>query len=405
MAAMKTEDSRPLRTASGFALFAYGFRPFFLGAGVYALLALLIWLHALSGGSWPVGFMSAMDWHAHEMVFGFAAAAMAGFLLTAAPNWTGEGGYSGWRLVVLALVWLGGRLALNPYLPLPPAWAALVDLAFFPLLVLTVLPGLIRARSRRNAVFPVLLLVFWSGNLLFHLEQLGATQATARMGIFLAINTLLLVLAMLGGRIIPAFTRNYLKARGTEVSLESPRWLEVLTLVSLLAVLLLDLVVAGSRVTGWAALIAGLLTGARLACWQGWRAWNAPIVWILHAGFLWVPVGLLLKGMWLVWAIPIASAWLHAITIGAFATMILAVMTRATLGHTGRAIVAGKLTVLCYVLVLGAALLRVLLPVLDPAIYQATLVLSGAAWIGAFALFVVVYGPFLIRPRVDGRPG
>lgn len=405
MPAMRTEDSRHLRTASGLALFAYGFRPFFLGAGAYALVALLIWLHALSGGVWPAGFMSAMDWHAHEMVFGFAAAAMAGFLLTAAPNWTGEGGYSGWRLAGLALVWLGGRLALNPYLPLPLAWSALVDLAFFPLLVLTVLPGLIRARSRRNAVFPLLLLVFWSGNLLFHLEQLGATQATARMGIFLAINTLLLVLAMLGGRIIPAFTRNYLKNRGAEVALESPRWLEVLTLVSLLAVLLLDLVVEGSRVAGWAALLAGLLSAVRLACWQGWRALDAPIVWILHAGFLWVPFGLLLKGLWLVWAVPVASGWLHAVTIGAFATMILAVMTRATLGHTGRTIVAGKLTVLCYVLILGAAVLRVLLPVLPPEAYQAGLVVSGAAWIGAFSLFLLAYGPMLLRPRVDGKLG
>lgn len=396
-------DERPAGQA--IALFAYGFRPFFLAAGVYAVVALLVWLHALAGGSWPAGFMSAMDWHAHEMVFGFAAAAMAGFILTAVPNWTGEGGFRGWRLAGLALAWLAGRLALNPYLPLPPVWGAVIDLVFFPLLVLTVLPGLLRLRTRRNMIFPALLLIFWTGNLLFHLDQLDLVQASARTGLFLAINGLLVILALLGGRVIPAFTRNYLKSRGLFLELSSPRWLEIFALVALLAMLLLEIWQAESPAVGYAALLAGLLNAARLFCWQGWRSWRAPIVWILHAGFLWLPLGLVLKGLWVVWGLPFASGWLHAITIGAFATMILAVMTRATLGHTGRTIVAGPLSILCYVLILAAAILRVLLPVFPAEIYQAGVILSGAAWIGAFSLFLLAYGPMLLRPRMDGKPG
>ncbi|MGM0559661.1 MAG: NnrS family protein [Pseudomonadota bacterium] len=396
-------DERPVDRS--FALFAYGFRPFFLAAGVYAVVALLVWLHALVGGSWPVGFISAMDWHAHEMIFGFAAAAMAGFILTAVPNWTGEGGFRGWRLVALTLVWLAGRLALNPYLPPPLIWGAVIDLAFFPLLVLTVLPGLLRLKTRRNIIFPVLLLVFWTGNLLFHLDQLGLVQASARTGLFLAINGLLVILALLGGRVIPAFTRNYLKSRGVSLELTSPRWLEVSAIGALLAMLLLEVWQVESLAAGYAALLAGLLNAARLLCWQGWRSWRAPIVWILHAGFLWLPVGLVLKGLWLVWGLPFTSSWLHAITIGAFATMILAVMTRATLGHTGRTIVAGPLSVLCYGLILLAVVLRVLLPVLPPEVYQAGLILSGGAWVGAFSLFLLSYGPMLLRPRVDERPG
>ncbi|WP_022728666.1 NnrS family protein [Fodinicurvata sediminis] len=405
MASVTRDNSSEQTRGRWFALFAYGFRPFFLAAGVYAVVALLIWLHALAGGVWPTAFMSAIDWHAHEMIFGFAAAAMAGFILTAVPNWTGEGGFHGWRLAALALAWLAGRLALNPYMPLPLVWGAVVDLAFFPLLVLTVLPGLLRLRTRRNMIFPFLLLLFWSGNLLFHLDQLGLLQASARTGLFLAINGLLVVLALLGGRIIPAFTRNYLKSRDLSLTLESPRWLEISALAALLAMLLLDLWQVESLAAGYAALLAGLLNAARLLCWQGWRSWRASIVWILHLGFLWLPLGLLLKGLWLVWALPIASGWLHAITIGAFATMILAVMTRATLGHTGRSIVAGPMTALSYVLILVAALLRVLLPVLPPEVYQAGVILSGAAWIGAFSLFLLAYGPMLLRPRVDGKPG
>jgi uncharacterized protein involved in response to NO len=388
---------------SNFALFNYGFRPFFLLAGLYAVIAMLVWLFTLVTGIWPEGPLVPHLWHAHEMLFGFVGAAVAGFLLTAVPSWTGQRGFSGTPLIILASAWLAGRIVFSLPAIIPPVIIAFVDLAFFPLLGLMLSPSLLRGKSR-NLVFLLFLLVLFVSNLLFHIGLMRGDIGFASYGLLLGVNTILLIIAIIGGRIVPAFTLSAIRRTDdTFVIMPFPA-LDRIAILSVLLILITDLLWPYTAAAGWIALVAALIHTVRLARWKTLRGLSEAIVWILHIAYAWAVIGLALKGIFLLTGSTGGTAWLHAITTGAFATMILAVMTRAALGHTGRPLIAPPLIVVAYVLITLAAIIRVLGPVF-PEYYLYSIAVSGALWVAAFGLFLVVYTPILIGPRADGKPG
>jgi uncharacterized protein involved in response to NO len=386
------------------AIFAAGFRPLFLAAGVWATFAALAWVLVFATGFWPHDAPSPTLWHAHEMLFGFAAAAVGGFLLTAVPNWTGRIGYGGPPLVALVAVWAAGRLAMLAF-PLAPAVAATIDLACFPALIATIAPSLLRARKPQNLPFPAILLALFAANLLTQLNLLGAA-ATGQAGTVLAIDVLLLLVTVIGGRVVPSFTLSWLRRRNQAASMPArSAWLDRVCIGGALVLAGLDLALPDSRAAGAAALVLAVAQAARLARWRGLATLGEPILWVVHLGYAWLAVGLALKAAWLLGDAAIGAQWRHALTIGAFSTMILGVMTRATLGHTGRPIVASGPIVAAYLLVSAAAIARVFGPALGGAVYRPAILVAGACWVAAFGIFSLVYAPILAGPRADSRPG
>jgi len=366
-------------------LFSAGFRPFFLLASAWAALAVPVWLAAYVHGYTPRGPLPALFWHGHEMVFGFGFAAVAGFLLTAIPNWTGRLPVRGTALAALASLWLAGRIAM-----LVPE-VALLDLAFGAALIIVVARELIAGGNWRNLPMLLALALLFSGNVMVHLHALDIAYL-APDGIRLGIATLCMLIALVGGRIVPSFTRNWLaKARLAPPAPEG-RLDRVALVITLLA---LAAWVAGAWFSSWLLLGAGVALAARLSRWRGLSAVREPLLFILHVGYGWLALGLILLGL-----DPASSAALHALTVGAIGTMTLAVMTRASLGHTGRALVADRATVAIYLLVTLAALLRVAGPFAGAYAVLVTS-LAGLAWSAAFATFALHYGTFLIgaRPR------
>ena len=401
-----TEDRPGASTAKQFVLFACGFRPFFLLAGLDALINMVVWLAAfLHPSIWPAHAMPSMYWHAHEMLFGFATAAIAGFLLTAVPGWTGRKSYSGAPLISLIIVWLAGRIAMAPLGLMPPIAAGAIDLAFFPALILVLAPPLVSTRKFRNLPFVGILAILFLANLCFHLGADGVLNAGEQIGLGIAIDVVMILIVIIGGRIIPAFTKSGLARHGISVQLRGDRWIEIFSIVSVIAVLLADLAMPLSAVNGAVALVAALAQTIRLAQWQGHRAARDPLIWVLHLGYAWLIVGLLLKGIWLITAAPFAEKWIHSLTVGAFTTMILAVMSRASLGQSGRALIASRPIAICFGLVTISAAIRVFAHVILPDSYNEIVTVSGLLWIATFAIFLWVFTPILTRPRTDGRPG
>jgi uncharacterized protein involved in response to NO len=390
-AASEGARARPLHPP----LLQQGFRPFFLAGAVWAVVVIAWWLGLLAG---VVGLGPAIDplaWHQHEMLFGFASAPVAGFLLTAIPNWTGRLPVRGATLLALVLLWALGRLTMIGLAGWP---AALVDGAFLPALTAFAAREVIAGRQWRNLVVVLLIGLFASGNLLWHLGELLPGLAPGQ-GLRLGIASLAMLLGLIGGRIVPSFTRNWLAKRQAPLPAPFGRLdrLALLTLASALAgwTLLPDTSAAGLLL-----LLAGSAQVLRLARWRPWSTRAEPLVLILHLGFAWLALGLLLLGLTQLALLP-GSAALHALTAGAFGTMMLAVMTRATLGHTGRPLAADATTVAIYALVNVGAAGRVL-AALWPG--QAWLMTAGLLWTGAFALFVVHYGPMLLGQRADRAP-
>ena len=400
--AVQTVDPRP--SAPPVVLFQYGFRPFFLLAGLSAPVLVALWLAVLAGVLPLPGTVAPMSWHAHEMLFGFAGAAIAGFLLTAVPSWTGTSALADRPLAALVALWLAGRIASLP--PVADGWiATMIDLAFFPALGAALAAPLLRAGKWRNTAFLLLLGLMTVGNLLFRLEWLGLTAETQAQGIALVTGVVLMMIAVIGGRIVPAFTRNALRARGDMTEVGSPPAVDKLALALTVAVVAVDVVLPGSALAGALALAAASAHAVRLAHWRGDRTLHDPLLWILHLGYAWIVVALGLKAAWLLGGFAIGATWLHALTAGAFATMILAVMSRAALGHTGRTLVAPRATAVGYVLLTLAALVRIAAPQLPFVNYTDGLAVAGVLWTLAFGLFVLDYAPMLLRPRADGRPG
>jgi uncharacterized protein involved in response to NO len=388
------------------ALFSYGFRPFFLGAGLYALFAMGLWLTWLATGmpNWAMLGHSPFAWHAHEMIFGFAGAAVAGFLLTAVPNWTGGLPLSGSPLMFLFVVWLSGRIAMLAGGSLDPALVAAIDLAFLPILGVSAARQLFVKPAPRNFMLLAILAAMLGSNVAYHLASNGIWPGNELGSLRFALMLLVLLVAIIGGRVIPAFTHNWLHLnRASAMMPQRFPWLDAAAIIGVALLAVLQLLPVPDWVQGCIALFAALANGARLALWRGDQTWRAPIVFILHVGYAWVVVGLILISAAAFGpGLPSVPAD-HAFGAGAVATMIMAIMTRASLGHTGRALTVPRPIVLAYGLLTLAAFLRVFGVQLAPALYAEVLFAAAAAWMAAFALFVGVYFPILTTPRLSSR--
>jgi uncharacterized protein involved in response to NO len=387
-----------------FALFDYGFRPFFLLCGLYALIIVPVWLYRFAHGGISFGALPGVYWHAHEMLFGFICAAIAGFLLTAVPSWTGSPGFAGRPLIIAVLLWLGGRIAMSMADVLPFWMAAAIELSLLPMLLMLLAPPVFRARNRNMPILGVVTLLWLIDAAFMRAMQTGDFQLAAGAA-RTAVNLVLVLVVVIGGRIVPAFTGNALRRIGSDVAPVSRGWLEVLAIGSIAAIALGDLFAPDTRIAGGLAAVAAVAHATRLAGWRSFRVGGEPILWALHVAYAWIPIGLALKACWLLGDAAWAAKWQHALTSGVFATMILAVMTRASLGHTGRPLVVTRAISVAYLLLTLGALLRVFGGAWTPRYYLLTLSASGVAWLLAFAIFVWVYGPILISPRVDGRQG
>lgn len=379
-------------------LLAAGFRPFFLGAAAWAAIALGVWIAALLGVVALPDRFDPISWHIHEMVFGVVLAGVAGFLLTAIANWTGRPPVRGGRLAALVALWLIGRAACLVSAVLPAWLGVMLDLAFPLGLAGVVAYELAAAGDRRNAPLLAPLLVLAIADLLMHLSALGVALPIG-LGWRLALACVLVLISVIGGRIVPNFTRSWLAVRGERDLPPASGLLNRVALGVLHAGLFAWALLPDVAPIGLLLLAGAFLHLWRLARWRGPATWREPLLFILHAGYLWLPFGVAMLGLSMMLpGVPAASA-LHAITVGAIGIMLLAMMTRVTLGHTGRAQHADASTVAIYGLVTLAALLRVAAGWPGSSM---TLLLeaASAAWIAAFALFLAHYGPMLVRRRL-----
>ncbi|MGA3402193.1 MAG: NnrS family protein [Acetobacteraceae bacterium] len=382
---------------------AAGFRPFFLAAAAWSAVALAVWIAALAG---PFDLPSRFDplsWHIHEMLFGFVLAGIAGFLLTAIPNWTGRAPVAGIALALLLALWVAGRGACLVSAMLPAWLGVVVDLSFAVALTAVAAHEMIAAGNRRNYPLLAPLVVLTIANLLMHLQAVGLAM-TGDVGWRLGVACVLVLISVIGGRIVPTFTRNWLLARGVAAPPPQMGTLDRVALGVLHAGLFAWVFLPDQPAVGVLLLAGAVLQFWRLARWRGTETTGEVLLVVLHVGYLWLPVGVGLLGLsLLVPAVPSAAA-IHALTGGAFGTMLLAVMTRATLGHTGRALHADGATVAIYALVTVAVLLRIA-AAWPSALTMDLLEAAAAAWIAAFALFVAHYGPMLLCQNPSSASG
>lgn len=378
---------------TGPALLSYGFRPFFLGAGAFAVLSMALWITALAGGLPLGGDYGMVAWHGHEMLFGFASAVLAGFLMTAIPNWTGQMPLSGPPLAVLALLWLAGRLAMLAVPLIGVAAAVLIDALFLPVLLAACARELIAGRKWKDMKVLAGIAVIALANIGYHAEVLrsGSGEVAARV----ALAGYVVLVMVIGGRIIPSFTRNWLALRGAgrlPVAFNRQDGIAILAVVAALVVWVVAPLGAPGAVAGVAG--AGIVAW-RLARWRGLATRAEPLLLVLHVAFGFVALGFLALAAGALGWLPPAGA-MHPMLVGGIAGMMLAVMTRATRGHTRHALTASRLTLASYACLFAAALAR---PAADLLATPWLLELAGALWIAAFGLFLIEYAPMLLRNR------
>jgi uncharacterized protein involved in response to NO len=389
---------RKARMAAAPPILRGSFRPFFLGGAAWAALALGLWLLAFFGSLSLPGVIDPLAWHRHEMLFGFVGAVVAGFLLTAIPNWTGRLPIAGMPLAALFGLWAAGRLALLWSGTIGLGVAGAIDVGFY--LVLAGVAGR-EVLAAKNRNLPIVGLVFLFG-LANAADYAGAAGLIAdpEAGYRGGISLVVLMISLIGGRIVPSFTRNWMTKNGISDGLPGQPGIFDHFAIGITALALLGWVLSpNASSVGLGLALAGVLQLARLLRWRGWRTVRDPLVLILHVGYAWLPVGLLLLGWSIVGTAIPRSAAIHALTAGAMATMILAVMTRATLGHTGRDLEANAATVAIYAMVTLGAAVR-LIATLGGFDYRVGIEVSGALWAGAMLLFALAYGPILFRPRL-----
>ncbi len=385
-----------------------GFRPFFLLAGIGALAPVLSWVLVLAGLPAAAPAYYGVFFHSHEMVFGYVVAVMAGFLLTAIRNWTGVQTVNGKWLAALAGTWIAGRLVALGAGVLPGPLIAGVDMLFLPLLALATWHPLRITGNRRNMIFPGMLLALAVANACLHAAQLGLLPASLPKQILTtAVLIALLMITVMAGRVFPMFTARGVP--GMDQHVRPVAWAERTAVPVFLLFIFAQLYAGlgwpgGAGLLSFVALTAAVIHGARLYGWHHWLVWREPLVWVLHAGYAWIVIGLLLYAvggfLGLAPHIP-----LHALSLGALATITLGMMARVALGHTGRPLLAPRAIAVAFVLVQLAALLRVIALAIQPTEYAALVQLSGVLWAAAFLIFVATYFPILTRPRVDGVPG
>jgi uncharacterized protein involved in response to NO len=391
---------RKRRCAATIPFLRGGFRPFFFGAATWGLIAIALWLCALAGAIILPTQFDPVAWHRHEMLFGFVGAAVCGFLLTAIPNWTGRLPIAGKPLLSLFGMWAAARLAVLFSAGLGFWPAAILDVGLFVAL------GLLAAREvvaskKRNLPIVGLVLMFGLANAADYAGSAGIISAD--LGWRGAITLVVIMISLIGGRIIPSFTRNWMAKQGIKRGLPTqPQGLDVLVIASTALALILWLAFPDNQSSGLVLILAAAAQALRIARWGGARTLSDPLVAVLHAGYAWIPVGLLLLGLSVAGLDLSRTAGIHALTAGAMTTMILAVMSRASLGHTGRDLVASASTVASYFCVTVGALLRVTAS-LGVGDYSLMLDIAGAFWGLALLLFVIAYAPILWSARVGER--
>ncbi|MGZ5829533.1 MAG: NnrS family protein [Xanthobacteraceae bacterium] len=384
---------RRRREYVGPALFSYGFRPFFLGASVWAALAVLLWLPQYFGEiSVPTAF-APLDWHVHEMIFGYVAAAIAGFLLTAIPNWTGRLPVNGYPLAALVALWMAGRIAVATSAIIGAGIAGIIDVAFLLTLGAVTLREIISGSNWRNLRVIGVLAVLTAGNILFHVEAI--MRGGADYSLRLAIAAVVCFIMIIGGRIVPSFTHSWLARRGPGRLPQKFSRYDVVALATSIVALACWIAAPHWIWSGIVVVIAGLVQAIRVARWAGDRTFGDRLVLVLHVAYWFIPIGFVLLGLSIIWPADWpASAGLHAWMAGAAGLMTLAVMTRASLGHTGNRLVASIPTQLIYLCVFVAALSRIV-AAFEPSI--ALYHIAAMAWVLAFAGFAAVFGPKLFR--------
>jgi uncharacterized protein involved in response to NO len=391
MASSESEGAPAFRSA----FWSIGFRPFYLLASVFAAVSVPLWAAQVSG--WlPAPYLRGPMWHGHEMLFGYTLAVVAGFLLTAVRNWTAQPTASGSALMALAGLWVAGRILVLT----PAAGVAAVVNAAFPLaLAVAIAVPLLRSGNARNYFFVGLLAVMAALAAALHLSLLGVAAPPARLDLVLALDLMLFIMSVMGGRVIPMFTNNGVPGAGAT----RHSFVEKLALGSILALLAADFV-QWHALTAAVAAAAALAHGVRLFMWRPWRTLRTPLVWILHAGYAWIVAHLALRALGALGVVGESLA-IHALTVGAIGGLTLGMMTRTARGHTARPLVADGWELACFLLIQAAALVRVLGGLAFAGAYLASVQISAALWAAAFGLYAARYWPVLTRPRLDGRPG
>lgn len=386
---------QPLWSASH-PVWALGFRPFYILAAALSVLAVPLWLAQYLG--WLKGMANvSLGWHMHEMVFGMAIAVIVGFLFTAARNWTGLPTPRGRHLAALALVWLAGRVAM---LVAPPLFAALVDLLFLPLAAWPLYRVISKSGNMRNMFLVVLLSLLTLANVLFHAAGMGWVALSPVTPVHAAILVIVIIESVIGGRVIPMFTTN--GAPGVKPVVH-PRHDQIA--LALVAVAGVSWVTgAPGPLSAALCMLAACAVALRLAGWKSHRTLHVPLLWILHLSYAWIPIGFVLLGLAAL-GIGLASTAFHALAVGSMAGLIIGMMTRTTLGHTGRVLKAGRFEAAMFVLIQAGAVGRVLAAFVPGQWRDAALTASGVFWTGAFALYLVVYTPYLLKRRIDGKEG
>lgn len=394
---MNTQNS-----AANSILFAYGFRIFFLFAGLCSVIIMSGWLLFLEGYWQATLFLAPSLWHAHELLFGFVAASAAGFLLTASPNWSRKPALTGRPLQWLFLFWLVGRLAIAMAAWWPAWLVALLDMLFLVGLVIATGPTLWNTGNPVHRIFPGLLSLFAVGNGLVHWEAVGLDSDTARMGLYVGVDAIVFFLVMVGGHIMPMFTRNALAQTENLPPFKIIPALEIAGAVTMLGVVVVDIFYWGESVAGPFLVAAGLVQAVRFSKWHSLKTLSIPLLWVLHLGYVGLIMGLVLRGLAQMFGFIPPSAALHMLTVGAMGLFTLGIMSRVALAHTGRALIASPVLTTAYGLVAVATVIRVFGLDIWPTV---AIPLSGLLWVVAFILFTVYSFPLLTRPRPDGQPG
>lgn len=377
-------------------LFRLGFRPFYLLAAAFAAVSIPLWVARYFGHA---QFFNRVDlnWHMHEMVFGFAIAVIIGFLFTAGRNWTGLWTPRRGHLAALAGVWLAGRVAM---LCAPPLIAAVVDLAFLPLAAYPIFRVLQRAGNKRNMFLVGLLSLLTLINLLFHASVNGLLSISSITPIHAAILVVVMIESVIGGRVIPGFTANALP--GVKPVTDGKRDRISLALTAMAAVAWIAL--PASPFVASLAFAAAVAQVTRIAGWKPHVTLGTPLLWILHLSYTWIPVGFFLLSLAALKVLP-ASAGFHVLTVGSMAGLIIGMITRTALGHTGRPLTAGRSELVMYLLIQAGVIARFIAAAGSPEMRSAMLMATAACWSAAFVLYVIVYAPYLTSPRIDGRDG
>ncbi|RKP46540.1 NnrS family protein [Trinickia fusca] len=392
--------SEPLQTPSAVGtapVLQLGLRPFYLGGALFGGIAIVAWLAAWHGVpiAGRAGAMTGLLWHVHEMIFGFVAAIVVGFLLTAVRAWTSRETLRGAPLAALWLLWAAGRLLVWSA---PELVAAVVDSLFLPVTAVVLLRALISAKNRHNVFLPVALALFGGLNVLFHWSVMSGRVDLALRTAYAATGLIVFFVAVITGRIVPMFTMNAIAG----FTVQRFKFVEATAAPAVALTLFADALGLPGAILIAAACATALLHVIRIVGWRSWRVGNRPILWVLHVSCLWIPVGFVMLALSVAGMVPHSLA-VHALTVGAIGGSIIAMMTRTALGHTGRKLVAGPWEQLCYWLVLGATLLRVFGPLAPRLPYRIWLDASGACWIVAFIAYTIHYVPYLVSPRADGR--